>query len=787
MASQAVLKAVQSARFTQTRLLVQLGSEVNGRDPESRTPLMHALLLQEPRVRTSFLRLLLRAGAAVSQTDSKKRNALMWACRLSGSEDVRLLLRHSDEDLDLNARNVLGQTALWIAVDGGKLDTVRELLQALSKQDVNSEVADHTGVTPAMRAAALGHLDCLRALIAHLNTVTKSSNALMNLAKINHILTSMSVMNKRKTVSLIPRTPNPQPKAPPAPKVPTIQIISSDDCPPAAPVDCEQQAQTEQQGSSYALFSLQFHRDPTRCSTPVSFTESVHSISPEPQGSRPESPISCDSEDPDPNSSRPDGSGIERSVTPNKRRTRVKKTSGVKSEDQPGGVKEHKRSGGSRSPTPVKKTSTAKTVDQADILKEHKRSLESKSPTPMRKKSSTVKSENEEHTSNERKSSAPTSQVPVKKKSSTVVSEPDQEHTSKERKNDNLENTLNQHKSSESNFQTPVKKASATVQSDDQGHTLNEHKCFAVVASAPLKMTSTAVKFENQQPATNERQNSVLSSSSTTPIKKTSSIAKPEDQTRSPNERERSCVSVPSAPWKKTSTTVRFEYQQPTMSERQNSVVSSSPTTPMKKTSSSAKPEDQTRSLKERERSFVSITSAPWKQTFQVKLHGQGRVPNAHNDHRLSVSTRPFTVPAGQSTVCGPRVRRPGRIVLRPLASVTMVRGSIRGSLPELFNVIAHQTSASFRKAAVEPPPPKKIIIPQVSVSPVPPPKSPRLKLKGSKWSKLRGVAILGGLAKPTAKPTPGGKVSPKPPKLRQRKLTPSPAALQPCRDGASP
>ena len=268
MASQALLKAVTSARLTQTRLLLQMGADVNCRDLQGQTPLIRAIFLQDPRLRTSFLQLLLKSGALVSAADMKKRNALMWACCVCAHDDVVLLLRHADINLNLNAQNAAGQTALWTAVDGDKVEIVRELLQALSKEKMNFEVPDHWGVTPAMRAAMLGHFNCLRLMIRHLGqTATRSSNTLLNVTKINKILELLPSIGKpRETHTDSHPDKGNSPvggEEPPAVRIVAIRNHQATTQAGAA-------GRPQKQPSSNPFWSLEFLRDPTRCSTPIS-------------------------------------------------------------------------------------------------------------------------------------------------------------------------------------------------------------------------------------------------------------------------------------------------------------------------------------------------------------------------------------------------------------------------------------------------------------------------------------------------------------------------------------
>ncbi|KAK7484660.1 hypothetical protein BaRGS_00024068 [Batillaria attramentaria] len=165
MASQALLKAVTSGRPKQTRLLLQLGANVNCRDDAGQTPLLRALQLQDAKLRSCLLKILLKAGAEVGLADMYGRNALMWACRNGTYDDVTALLQEVGEDFDLNTRDNRGQTALWAAADAGKAGVVRMLVEMLSREHQSLEVSDYQGVTPAMRAAIRGHYDCLNILL----------------------------------------------------------------------------------------------------------------------------------------------------------------------------------------------------------------------------------------------------------------------------------------------------------------------------------------------------------------------------------------------------------------------------------------------------------------------------------------------------------------------------------------------------------------------------------------------------------------------------------------------
>ncbi|XP_076458270.1 uncharacterized protein LOC143292001 [Babylonia areolata] len=284
MASQALLKAVTSARFTQTRLLLQMGANVNAKDPEGRTPIIRALCLPNEKVRTNFLRLLLKAGALVSLCDRQARNALMWACSVGSVENVSLLLHHADVDLNINAQNSEGQTALWTSVNGDRVEIVQELAQALSKHGLNFEVEDRTGVTPAQLAAKLGHFRCLQAMITHLDSVDKSVSTLFNMANLSKIFKSLSITIGPKCTTEMTQ---PQESTKAVQDPPTIQITSAEG---HQVLSQAPRHKTENRHSSHPLPPLKLYENPSKSYTSFSYGRFTVSHIPSPNPDRSQRP-----------------------------------------------------------------------------------------------------------------------------------------------------------------------------------------------------------------------------------------------------------------------------------------------------------------------------------------------------------------------------------------------------------------------------------------------------------------------------------------------------------------
>lgn len=165
MASQALLKAISAGRSRQVRLLLDSGCPVDDADVCGQTALIRALFIENEGNRTKILKMLLRKGATVSKADIVGRNALIWACIYGRDKDVNLLLDNADLDLDLNAADVNGHTALYHAVSSGNAATVKIIVDSLNKYDLSVDILDYDGYSPLMLAVRLGYDVCASILV----------------------------------------------------------------------------------------------------------------------------------------------------------------------------------------------------------------------------------------------------------------------------------------------------------------------------------------------------------------------------------------------------------------------------------------------------------------------------------------------------------------------------------------------------------------------------------------------------------------------------------------------
>ncbi len=146
---QSVLSLVAAkGYFEMVKLLLEKGANIESRDNMSLTPLMRAV---ESGQRAIVL-ILRERGADVSATDYFKRSILHLAAESDSSKTLCDILRWKS-DVDINAQQDSGETALHEAAKRGFSNSVRLLLRHLARVDIE----DHRGITASVAAAMYGH------------------------------------------------------------------------------------------------------------------------------------------------------------------------------------------------------------------------------------------------------------------------------------------------------------------------------------------------------------------------------------------------------------------------------------------------------------------------------------------------------------------------------------------------------------------------------------------------------------------------------------------------------
>ncbi|XP_071796466.1 uncharacterized protein [Asterias amurensis] len=161
----ALVRAIRSARHRQVGMLLAAGTGPNERDECGKTPLIHAIFIEDPKERNKITKMLLKKGAIVSIADATGRSALMWACLQGKDQEVELLLQYRDSNLDLNHNDVSGRTALFHAATSGSAASVKLMVDSLVELGSSVDVTDFNGVTPLMQALSMGFDVCATILI----------------------------------------------------------------------------------------------------------------------------------------------------------------------------------------------------------------------------------------------------------------------------------------------------------------------------------------------------------------------------------------------------------------------------------------------------------------------------------------------------------------------------------------------------------------------------------------------------------------------------------------------
>ena len=155
----ALMHAARWGRFEAVKVLIEAGADVNARDNDGRTPLMHAS-------DSEIVKVLIEAGADVNARDNNGRTPLM---RVSDSEAVKVLI---EAGADVNAQDSYGETPLMCASDWGRSEAVKALIEAGA--DVNAQ--DSYGRTALMYASDWGRSEAVKVLIEAGADVNARSN-----------------------------------------------------------------------------------------------------------------------------------------------------------------------------------------------------------------------------------------------------------------------------------------------------------------------------------------------------------------------------------------------------------------------------------------------------------------------------------------------------------------------------------------------------------------------------------------------------------------------------------
>ena len=190
IAATALHMAARLGKDEVVKALINKGANINITDNAGVTPLMSAAgrghlttvqtLLSVPGIdinaksfigktalhmaadygKDEVVKTLINRGANINITDNDGLTPLMSATLLGHLTTVQALL--SAPGIDINAKSLIGKTALQTAADYGKY----EFVKALINKGANINITDNAGVTPLISAAGWGHLTTVQALLS---------------------------------------------------------------------------------------------------------------------------------------------------------------------------------------------------------------------------------------------------------------------------------------------------------------------------------------------------------------------------------------------------------------------------------------------------------------------------------------------------------------------------------------------------------------------------------------------------------------------------------------------
>lgn len=157
--------AIREKRFTQVKLLLDFGIDVNKRDSEMRTALMQLCFLEDEVKAAKYTKILLARGAKVGLKDKNGLTALSHACK-RGQEQLVSIILEEVSDFDLNAQDKEGNTALHYAAMSGNFVVLNLLLNKLKRFKLSVDKMNNKGETPLIVASKSGNFFCARILVS---------------------------------------------------------------------------------------------------------------------------------------------------------------------------------------------------------------------------------------------------------------------------------------------------------------------------------------------------------------------------------------------------------------------------------------------------------------------------------------------------------------------------------------------------------------------------------------------------------------------------------------------
>lgn len=137
------------------------GRIIDSKTEKNRTPLMHAVCLQDAGIRAKFTQLLLEKGADVNCQDEDCRTALSLACEIGHLDAVKLLVQFN---ADPDVSDAWGNNALMYAAFSGQSQVLEFLVRAFKRLGLRLDRTNNAGHSAIEVANFFGHNQCVQIL-----------------------------------------------------------------------------------------------------------------------------------------------------------------------------------------------------------------------------------------------------------------------------------------------------------------------------------------------------------------------------------------------------------------------------------------------------------------------------------------------------------------------------------------------------------------------------------------------------------------------------------------------
>ena len=161
-----LVHAIHNGRFTQARLLIEQGVDINMRTLTGATPLILALQIPDDNRRRKMFRWLLNMGADSACVDSAHgRDLLSWAAFHNRTQQVAYIMDVDEGLVNVHHRDNYGRTAMHYATMHANTEALACIVRHAVKFGLSVDVKDNDGVTPYLQASLMDSEKCKEVLV----------------------------------------------------------------------------------------------------------------------------------------------------------------------------------------------------------------------------------------------------------------------------------------------------------------------------------------------------------------------------------------------------------------------------------------------------------------------------------------------------------------------------------------------------------------------------------------------------------------------------------------------